>query len=171
MANFKTIDYSKMLVETMRAYHSVNAAGQLSYLYKFCLCCLYVLQTPFNNFHIWRLRKRIVAGCLWQMTHVKNVLNYLYDSTLNRIVISQSVPLYIYAPIIDEAESTVFAIIIDEGETTVYAPNIDDPTLSTSLVTIFVPATLYADPAQMSQLTADIELIKLKGILYQIASL
>lgn len=160
-----------MLLETLRAYHSVNTNGALSYIYKLCLCCLYSLQIPFNNFHSWRIKKRLIANCTWTIAQLTNVLNYLYDSELNRIVIRQSVTVYLYAPIIDEAESTVFAIEIDAGNTTIYTPNIYDATINSSLVTIYIPATLYNDSALKGQLVADIEQIKILGIPYQIVSL
>jgi hypothetical protein len=165
---FKKIDYSRMLRETLRAYHSVNAAGQLSIMYKFCLCCLYPLQAPFNAFDNWRIRTLLIAQCKWQMGQLKNVLNMLYDPTLKRVYITQAQPIYVFAPNIDEAESTVYAPNIDEGESIVYAPNIDDPTLYSDQVTIFIPASIYASPTLMSQLVSDIEQIKFAGTLYLI---
>jgi hypothetical protein len=168
---FKKIDYSKVLYESLGAYHSVNEAGQLSYAYKFCLCCLYILQTPFNNFDTWRIRQNIIANCKWQIGQLTNVLNMLYDSTLTRITIGQSIAVGAFVPNIDEGESTTFVPNIDEGESSIFVPNIDDSTINSSLVTIHVPATIFSDPIVMSQLVADIEAIKLKGILYQIVSL
>jgi hypothetical protein len=165
---FKKIDYSKMLRETLRAYHSVNAAGQLSYMYKFCLCCLYPLQAPFNNFDTWRIRTALIANCKWQIGQLKNVLNMLYDANLQRIYISQAIPIYVFAPNIDESESTIYAPNIDEGESTVFAPNIDDPILYSDMVIIFVPASIYSNTALKSQLIADIEQIKFAGIFYTI---
>lgn len=159
-----------MLFETLGAYHSVNAAGQLSYLYKFCLCCLYVLQTPFNNFDLWRIRKLLIAQCRWEIGQLTNVLNILYDPTQKRITIGQSISVNVYVPNIDEGESTIFVPNIDEGESSVFVPNIDE-TINSSTVTFYVPASIYSDPATMSLLVSDIEQIRWKGILYQIVSL
>jgi hypothetical protein len=171
MPQFKTITYYKMLKETLRAYHSVNTSGRLSYMYKFCLCCLYVLQIPFNNFDTWRIRKQLIASCLWQIGQLTNVLNYLYDSTLSRIVINQSVPVYIFAPEIDGLESTLFAPEIDGLESLIYAPNIDDGIINSSIVTIHVPNSIFTNSATMSLLVSEIEQIKIQGIQYQIVSL
>jgi hypothetical protein len=170
MPLFKKIDYSALLVETLGAYHSVNTKGELSYMYKFCLCCLYVLQVPFSNYDLFRVRSRLIASCLWQIGQLQNVLNFLYDSTLNRIVVGQSVSVSVFVPNIDEGESSVFVPNIDEGESTVFVPNIDE-TINSSVLTILVPNSIFIDSVLMSQLVSDIEKIRLKGILYQISSL
>jgi len=168
---YKKIDYSKMLLETMRAYHSVNAAGQLSYMYKFALCCLYPLQQPFDNFDAWRKRILLIANCKWQIGQLTNVLNMLYDPILERISISQAETVGIFVPNIDEDESSYFAPNIDEGESEIMVPNIDDAVISSNTVTFHVPALIYTNTALLSQLIADIEMIKLKGILYTIVSI
>jgi len=159
-----------MLYETLGAYHSTNVHGELSYTYKFCICCLYVLQAPFVNFDVFRIRKKLIANCMWQISQLQNVLNYLYDTTLNRIIISQSIEVYVYAPEIDASESSVFAIEIDAGESIVLASNIDDTTINSSLVTIHVPNSLYIDTAQISLLISEVEQIRLLGVLYRIVS-
>jgi hypothetical protein len=95
----------------------------------------------------------------------------LYDSTLNRIVVAQSNPIYRFSPNIDEGESPDFDPNIDEGESTIFEPNIDDGVINSSVVTIFVPNSIFINTALMSQLVSDIEKIRLKGVQYQIVSL
>ena len=162
MPQFKTIRYPWMLVDTLRAYHTVNAAGQLSFMYKFCLCCIYPLQAVFNAFHIWRIHTWLVAGCKWQIGQLQNVLNMIYDSTLNRIVIVQATNDYVLAPNIDDSAYPKANYI--------QAPNIDDATDGIGL-TILVPYNIYDAPVTMSALTSDIESIRLKGIGYTIKEL
>ena len=162
MPQFKTIRYPWMLVDTLRAYHTVNAAGQLSFMYKFCLCCIYPLQAVFNAFHIWRIHTWLVAGCKWQIGQLQNVLNMIYDSTLNRIVVVQATNDYVLAPNIDDSAYPTANYI--------QAPNIDDATGGSGL-TILVPYNIYDAPVTMSALTSDIESIRLKGIRYTIKEL
>ena len=87
---FRTIKYSKMTFETLRSYFSVNASGQLSILYKFVFSCLYPLQSVFDNYDTFRIKKQIIASCKWQIGQLTNVLNYFFDPTLKRIHINQS---------------------------------------------------------------------------------
>ena len=168
MPQFKTIDVSKSLKETMGAYHTINAKGQLSYLYKFSLCCLYILQAPFNSFHLWRIRTQLIAQCMWQIGQLTNVLNYLYDNTLKRIYIQQPTPLNIFIYAIDETHPSLWTYAIDETHDNIAISAIDEQ-LNSVYTIIYVPETVYAD--DLSQLTADIEQIKLEGINYQIVSL
>jgi hypothetical protein len=159
-----------MLYECLGAYHSVNKAGALSYLYKFCLCCVYVLQTPFNNFDLWRIRKLLIANCRWEIGQLTNVLNMLYDPSQKRIYIGQSVSVGVYVFNIDEGESLVFVPNIDEGESSVFVPNIDE-SISSDMVTFYVPSVIYNDTPTKTALIADIEQIRWQGIIYQIVSL
>ena len=178
MPQFKTIRYPWMLVDTLRAYHTVNAAGQLSFMYKFCLCCIYPLQAVFNAFHIWRIHTWLVAGCKWQIGQLQNVLNMIYDSTLNRIVVVQATNDYVLAPNIDDSAyptaNYIQAPNIDDSAyptaNYIQAPNIDDATGGSGL-TILVPYNIYDAPVTMSALTSDIESIRLKGIRYTIKEL
>jgi hypothetical protein len=89
MSLLKNIDYSKMLYSTMGRYFSINAMGLLSVLYKYCLCIVYPLQLSFNAFDTWRRYYQLLAYNNWKMGQLQNTLNYLYDSSLNRIVINQ----------------------------------------------------------------------------------
>lgn len=166
MAQFKTIDISKVLYESMRAYHSVNTAGQLSYLYKLALCCLYPLQIPFNQFDLWRRRELLIANCKWQIGQLTNVLNILYDPTLKRIFINQNSSGYVFVPNIDDANSDVFAPNIDDANSNIYLSNIDDDPLIGTIVAIYVPLDIYS--VSLSQIISDMEQIKLSGIQYQI---
>jgi len=159
-----------MLYECLGAYHSVNSAGALSYLYKFCLCCVYVLQTPFNNFDLWRIKKLLIANCRWEIGQLTNVLNMLYDPSQKRITIGQNSIVGCFVFNIDEGESSTFVMNIDEDESTVFVPNIDEA-INSAMVTFYVPASIYTNTPTLTSLIADIEQIRWKGILYQIVSL
>jgi|YelNatPaOPRAMG01_1025707.scaffolds.fasta_scaffold174964_1 hypothetical protein len=167
MALFKNITISKVLYESMRAYHSVNANGQLSFLYKFALCCLYPLQIPFNQFDLWRRREYLIANCKWQVGQLTNVLNMLYDSTLKRIYIDQNILGYLFAPNIQDANSSIFAANLDSGpDDTVFANNIEDNPFVGTIVKIYIPNSIYS--VDLAQIISDIEQIKLSGIQYQL---
>jgi hypothetical protein len=166
MALFKNITYTKLSYECMRAYHSVNASGQLSELFKFMLCCVYVLQDPFNVFDTWRRREILIASCKWQIGQLTNVLNMLYDSTLKRIYILQLSSGYTFAPNIDDANSTTFAPNIDDANSTTFAPNLDDSPTAGGVVQIYVPVAIYT--GSLAQIISDVEQIKLSGISYEI---
>ena len=112
MPQLKSINYPKMLYSVMGRYFSINDAGELSRLYKYCMCILMPLQNAWYTFDIWRRKKQLIAYCNWQYGQLANVLNYLYDSLLNRIYISYSNIVGLFAPDIDY-ESSVFAQDID----------------------------------------------------------
>ena len=166
MVQFKNIAIFRILKESMRAYHSVNAAGALSVLYKFALCCVYPLQAPFDIFNTWRRREILIANCKWQRGQLTNVLNTLYDSVLMRIYIGASSEGYVFAPNIVDAESDLFAPNIDDAESTIFVNNIDDNPLVGTIVKIFVPNSIYS--VSLAQIIPDIEQIKLSGINYEI---
>jgi len=166
MAQFKTLNISKLLYESMRAYHSVNTAGQLSFLYKFALCCVYPLQAYFNQFDLWRRRELLIANCKWQIGQLTNVLNMLYDPISKRIYINQNSSGYVFAPNIDDANSDIFAPNIDDTNSNIYLSNINDDPLIGSIVSIYIPIAIYS--VSLAQIISDIEQIKLSGIQYQI---
>ena len=149
MLQFRKIDYSKMLYESLRAYFSVNSSGQLSILYKFLFSCLYPLQPAFNNYDTFRIKKKIIAGCKWQIGQLTNVLNYFFDPDLSRIYITQSTITTLSAPVFEET-------------TAVFAP-VFSGLSARSNVTFWVPSSV-----NMSELISVIEQIKINGIPYQI---
>jgi hypothetical protein len=161
MPNFKHINYGRVLYETLRAYYSVNSAGDMSILYRYLIAILNVLQKPFDGYELYRNKEAIIASCKWQIGQLTNVLNFLYDPTLSRIFITQSIilpiadPTFVYAPYNFD---TVFA-----EDPAVFERTFKDRAAST-LVTINVPTGV-----NISDLTATVEQIKLTGIPYQIA--
>jgi len=163
MLQFRNIDYSKMLYESLRAYFAVNTAGQVSIMYKFLLCCLYPLQPAFNNYDIFRIKKKIIAGCKWQIGQLTNVLNYFFDPAYKRIYISQSAVTNVSAPVFEEI-TAILAPVFEET-TAIFAP-IFSGLSARSSVTFFVPNTV-----NMSELISIIEQIKINGIPYQISTL
>lgn len=158
---FKSITIYKILYESVRSYFAVNAKGALSELYKFCLCCVYPLQLPFNNFDTWRQREILIANCKWQYGQLAYVLNKLYNTTL--ITIGLSSGSSIFAPNIEDGGSTLFAPNIEDGGSTLFAPNIGE-SVATGAVIINVPTTIVN--SSQAQLTADLNQIVLPGISY-----
>jgi hypothetical protein len=162
MPNFRKIDYGRLLYETLRSYYSVNADGNVTIAFKYLLAIISPLQAPFVGYDIYRTKEAIIANCKWQIGQLTNVLNYLYDSSLNRIFITQSVIL----PVVDPT----FAYDPDNFDTVfTEAPAIFERTfndrVAQTLVTINVPIGV-----NISDLTATVEQIKLIGIKYVIVT-
>lgn len=159
--NFKNINYSRQLYESLRHYFSVNGqTRQMTVLYKILLCFLQVLQAPFDAYDTFRIKEVLIAQCKWQIGQLTNVLNYLYDTALNRIFITQNSITLIADPTFDYP-----AIHFDSDFNA--APKIFERTfndrVSQTIVTINVPAG-----TDIADLTATVEQIRLKGIPYQI---
>lgn len=168
-----------MLFETMRNYFSLNSpiTGTLSILYKHCLCCLWPLQVQFDSFETWRQRKKLIAGCAWIHGQLTNVLNMLFDATLNRIYITTEGTSVLYAPtFFDEygadKQSTVFAptlfdLLVEDQQSTVFAPTLQANTINRNVV-IHAPSDVYNDSAQLAELDSTINQIKPETINYSI---
>lgn len=161
MPNFRHIHYGRQLYETLRAYYSVNASGNLSVLYKYLIAILQVMQAPFDEYDKYRTKEAIIAGCKWQIGQLTNVLNYLYDTTLNRIYITQSDIANIADPTFDYPPIH-FDGTFDDAPPAIFERTFTDR-VATTLVTINVPVGV-----NLSDLTATVEQIKLKGIPYKI---
>jgi hypothetical protein len=158
MIKFRNIDYGKMLFESLRAYFAVNSSGQLSILYKFCISCLFILQSPFNDYDTFRVKKFIIANCKYQIGQLTNVLNYFFDSVSKRIWIENSD--------ITMVNSVVFGETPPDGDYDyLYGPDpmIDEIVfgglLSRSNILIHVPSSVDRD-----ELIAVIEQIKITGL-------
>ena len=164
MAIFKNITIYKILLESLRSYFTVNSKGILSELYKFCLCCVYVLQTPFNNFDTWRKRELLIAGCKWQYGQLAYVLNFLYNTI--HIIIGATAGSTLFAPNIEDAGSTLFAPNIEDAGSTLFAPNIGEINNVTGPVIINIPTAIVN--TYKSQIIADVNQIVLPGINYTI---
>lgn len=162
MPNFRHIDYGKLLYETLRAYYSVNSSGNISIMYKYLLAILQVLQAPFDGYEIYRTKEAIIANCKWQIGQLTNVLNYLYDPTLSRIFITQSVILPVADPTFAYLPDNFDTVFAEDPE--IFERTFTDKAAST-LVTINVPIGV-----NISDLTATVEQIKLTGIPYQIVT-
>jgi hypothetical protein len=163
MPNFRQIHYGRLLYETLRAYYAVNSAGNISGLYKFLIAIVQVLQEPFDIYDTYRIKEAIIANCKWQIGQLTNVLNFLYDPTLSRIFITQSVvaaisdPIFAYPPI-------HFDQTFADAPPAIFERTFADRA-ATTLVTINVPTG-----TNISDLTATVEQIKLIGIKYQIVT-
>lgn len=160
MAQFRTINYSRQLYESLRNYFAVNAEGQVSMLYKILLCYLQVLQPYFDTYDTFRRKEYLIAQCKWQIGQLTNVLNMIYDSALLRIYITQSAPQnlqatgFAYAAKIQARGFGVPAQV--QGRGFYDASN-------RSTVAINVPVA-----TDLVDLTATIEQIRPDGILYVI---
>jgi len=150
----------------MRNSFAINKAGELSIMYKFCLSCVYPLQTAFDSFETWRQRQLIIANCNYTIGQLKNVLNYLFDNTnfvapdWGRITISQAQFNYIYAPTIDDESGTDAPTITDESGT--FAPTIDsDPNQKNVMFNI--PSDLSGS---LADILATIDQIKIDSLIY-----
>jgi hypothetical protein len=159
--NFRNINYGRLLLETLRSYYAVNAAGSMSVMYKFLLAIVQPLQGPFDQYALYRLKESIIANCKWQIGQLTNVLNLLYDPILNRIFISQS-----EISIVDDPtfayEAYNFDTVFAEEPAEIFEKTFADKA-STTLVEINVPTG-----SPISDITATVEQIKLTGIPYQI---
>jgi len=156
---FRNINIGKILYEGLRAYYSVNTDGFISILFKFCFALVQPLQAPFDALDIQRTINAIVANCKWEIGQLANVLNYLYDNTLNRIFITQSVPSIVSATTFD------YTAILNAGEfgdNPVQLRGFFDKTASSPVI-INVPAG-----TNIASITAVIEQIRIQGIAYQI---
>lgn len=160
MPNFKHISYGKLLYETLRSYYSVNVSGNISIMYKFLLAIIQVLQAPFDGYEIYRTKEAIIANCKWQIGQLTNVLNFLYDPTLSRIFITQSIVLPVADPTFAYNPDNFDTVFAEDPE--IFERTFSDKVAST-LVTINVPIGV-----NISDLTATVEQIKLTGIPYTI---
>lgn len=158
----RNIDYGKMLYEALRNYYSVNSSGQVSILFKYCAACVAVMQDPFDTYNTNRQTAWLVAQCAWEIGQLTNVLNFLYDPTLKRIYIDQSVSMTPAAPgfaYVTPVNAPGFAYVSGVGLRGFYnAP-------FTSALTFWVPAALTSI---LSQIAATIAQVAIEGITYQI---
>ena len=162
--NLKNINYPAQLFESLRNYFSINATGQPSILYKYLACFIQPLQAPFTAFVTFRNKEVLIANCKWQIGQLTNVLNMIYDATLARIYITQSVvsvisdPMFQYTPTNFDSDFANEPPKIFEVEF--------DSRVNETLVTINVPTVVAT--ASLSDMVATIEQIRILGIPYQI---
>jgi hypothetical protein len=90
MPTFKNINYPYQLIDTLRSYFAINSEGNLSILYKICLCVIYPFQGAFDGYDLFRRNMLLIANCKWQIGQVENLLNYLFDPVFGRIKILQN---------------------------------------------------------------------------------
>lgn len=158
-SNFRSIDFTEMLYQTLTGFFSINKALLPTWGYKFCAACLTVFQGPFASFDAFRQKEYLVANCKWQIGQLTNMLNKLYDSTLNRIYITQSIAnpeffwQFAYPPsmFLSDFGTAPMQFLEQFGN------------VATTIVTIHVPNTV-----PLSDLTAVVAQISITGIPYQI---
>lgn len=159
-SDFRNINFTALLYETLSGFLSINKAGTPTWFYKYCVACLVLLQQPFLDFVTFRNKEYLIANCKWQIGQLTNVLNYLYDSTLSRINISQAVATpeflmeFTYPP-------EQFLGDFDSDPMEFWNSFGSGP--ATSIVTINVPAGV-----DLADLTATVAQIAIAGIKYTI---
>jgi hypothetical protein len=160
LSKFRSIDYGKMLYETLRNYYSVNAQGKISLLYQYLACLIQPLIAPWDNYENNRLLNGLIADTKWQIGQLTIVLNYLFDPNLKRIYITQASytnvddPEFAYPPVnFDD----VFA------DTPLIFEREFDDALGFVMLTFHIPSTVNE-----AAVTAVIEQIRLQGIQYRI---
>ena len=171
---FRTIDYSKMALESLRDYFAVNKAGRLSYMYKFLLACIWPLQLQWNNFETYRQKAWLISQCAWSMGQLTALLNYLYDNVnfvanTWTISITQALTNQIYAPTF-AIESTIYAPDFNEhSPSTTQEPRFNDHFYLSNVV-INIPLAIYGDGsnAVAQDFIATLEKIRPAGVKYVI---
>jgi hypothetical protein len=158
--NFRNINYGRMLYESLRNYYSLNSSEQITILYKLCAAILSPLQPAFDDYVKFRTKEALIASCKWQIAQLTNVLNYLYDTALSRIYITQGVLMVV-------SDVTFAYLPINNDGTFAMAPNVQEHEFgdrsSQTLVTINIPSGV-----NLSDITATIEQIRMQGIPYKI---
>lgn len=156
---FRSIDYGKMLLETLRSYYSVNALGKVNNFYKYMACLIQPLIPVFNDYATQRTLNGLIANCYWQIGQATNVLNYLYDNIEKRIFITQSSQNPVSATTFGYTATLQAGIF---GEFPAQMRTFDDKA-DQNIVTIHIPNTV-----NVGEITATINQLILQGIAYQI---
>lgn len=160
MQLFRKINYRLMLYEALRNYFSVNSSNEISMLYKYCSAFLQPLQAPFDAYDLQRKKNDLIASCKWQIGQLTNVLNFLYDTLLARIFITQSVVTVISDPTFDYP-AIHFDGTFEEAPLIFEREFFDRVSISAVIINVPTGVTL-------SDITATIEQIRLQGIPYTI---
>lgn len=161
--NFKNINYGRMLFESLRKYFAVNSDNDISIIYRYLAAFVALFQVPFETFTTFRNKEALIANCKWQIGQLTNVLNYIYDVTLSRIFITQSVlniiadPTFQYTPIHSDGTFAMAVSINESGFT---------DRVGETIVAINIPSDVAT--ASLSDLTATVNQINLSGIPYGI---
>jgi hypothetical protein len=157
---FRTISIPIMLYETLRAYYSVNSAGKVNWLYKYCACLLQPLIGPLQQYETERVINGLIANSKFQVGQLTNVLNYLYDNVLNRIFITQG---FIDQTVARNFSEAPIAFARNFGETPIiFARNFGEQGKFINAI-IHIPVS-----SNVSQLTATVAQMALQGLSYTI---
>lgn len=159
---FRSVQYPTMLYEALRGYYSVNSSGKVNWLYKLCAALIQPLVAPFAAYEAQRIVNGLIANSKFQIGQLTNVLNYLYDNTLNRIYITQG---YYYQPYSTNFNETPLLFSKNFGQTPAWYGRNFDNTLTFVGAVIHVPysanlAALTATVAQMALLGRDYLIIQ-----------
>ena len=156
---YRHVDFPVVLYESLRAYYSVNSEGKANWLYKLCAANIQPMQSPWNTYESLRATNGLIAGGKFQIGDLTNILNYLYDNTLNRIFITQG----FYEQTVVREFGSAIAFGRKFGETPIiFAREFGDPVKFVGAV-IHVPAA-----SNVSQITATVAQMAIQGLVYSI---
>lgn len=157
---FRHLDIPVLLYECLRAYYSVNSSGKVNWLYKYCACLIQPIIAPLQQYETERIINGLIANSKFQIGQLTNVLNYLYDTTLNRIFITQGFFEQTVARNFNEPP-ILFGRNFNETPIA-FARNFSDGAKLINAV-IHVPAS-----SNLSELTATVAQMALDGLNYRI---
>lgn len=160
--SFKSINYRRLLFTFLSRYFSIRDDNTVSYFYKFLACFVQPIEKAFNGYDTFRQLEYLISVCKWQMANTANLLNYIYDPTLKRIYLSQSVETQIYAEDFPYDAITFFNDW--SANATLFLQDFNSPASYTP-VKVNVPSVLSA---KLPDMTATINQIKFDDTSYTI---
>jgi len=160
----KAINYSYLLFDTLREYFSVRSDGTISWLYKFCLACLYPLQSKFNTYDTFRIERTYVAYCNYTKGQLTNLLNKLFPSTTTDLFsITQRTSKQVFMAGIDTGTNIGYTTTYSKGYTEVTTTYLYGfPYIGYTDAIINVPSDIYDNI--LSAVEAIVNQIKLTGL-------
>lgn len=156
---FKKIDLPNLMYEGLRNQFTINKAGFLSQLYKFCLACTYPIKSTWDFFDSFRNNIQLIANCNWQYGQLTNVLNMIYDSSLKRISISEQHSENFFLSIFNYNSLCFLPTFNYNTSTYLYPFNKNYNVIG--IVTISIPTSLSNS---INEIAATVAQIKISGI-------
>ena len=168
---FKLVIFKELLVLFLRKF-TVNKAGEVSDLYKYCLCCLWPLQLVVNDYNEVRINQLELAKIKWQKGQLENYLNAKFDPVNEEIFIDETSFDYTYLYDIDNfdnEEELVYAYDIDNEPTKgILLYGIDEKIVKRVIVNINLPSVLYNNIDKYNEIDTIINKLILLNIDYTI---
>jgi len=177
---FKLVIFKELLVLFLRKF-TVNKAGEVSDLYKYCLCCLWPLQLVMDDYNEVRINQLELAKIKWQKGQLENYLNAKFDPVNEEIFIDETSFDYTYlydidyfnsSPVQDYLDNVVFFSTIgeesDQTKTGIMLYGIDERIVKRVIVNINLPSLLYNDIDKYNEIDTIINKLILLNIDYTI---